>query len=212
MNLRLTSSKDSDLYSSMRSTGSDMDDYREQLALERTARTLTLRRSQRPTISHFLSKTPTSSQSILKNPLIDAANFPFLDPSYAVKQLSSGNLATLTEFLNNITACAQQTPRLAQTLARNPDIPEPFVNALNSDYPEQMQIMLIKALSVIFPISGDNQNLFIDSGLTFFLFDALSSTSLPILEASIMLTDVISESSSYARDSILSFGLIDFLV
>lgn len=212
MKHRLSSSNDLDIFSSIKSTGVDLSDYREQLALERTARTLTLRRSQRPSISHILSRAPTSSQSILKNPLIDSANFPFLDPNYAVQQLTSKNLASLTEFLNNITVCAQQTPRLAQSLARNPDISEPFINALNAEYPEQIQILLVRALAVIFPISGDNQNLFIDDGLTYFLFDALSSESLPLLESSILLTDVISEYSSYARDSILSFGLIDFLV
>ncbi|KAK8881500.1 hypothetical protein M9Y10_004236 [Tritrichomonas musculus] len=212
MNLRLQTSKDTDNYSSLRSSEADLDYYREQLALERTARTLTLRRSQRPTLSAFLSKTPASSQAMLKSPLIDSANFPFLDPNYAIKQLSSNNLSTLAEFLNNITACAQQTPRLAYGLARNPDIPTAFINALNSEYPEQIKLMLMRALTVIFPISEDNKNVFIDDGLTFYLFDALSSQSLPLLEAAVMLTDSISESSSYARDSILSFGLLDFLV
>ena len=202
MNLRLQKDEDTDSFSSLKSSGADLDDYREQLTRERTARTLTLRRVQRPMISHILSKNQPTSMMSITDPLIDPGNFPFLDPNYAISQLSTGNPTTLTEFLDNISQCTQHTPRLAQNLIRHPDIPEAFINALNAGFSEQLIISILKTLIVIFPLSAENQNIYIDAGLTFFLFDSLSSKSLPLLEVSVYLTAVIAEHSSYARDAI----------
>lgn len=212
MNLRLQKDEDTDSFSSLKSSGADLDDYREQLTRERTARTLTLRRVQRPMISHILSKNQPTSMMSITDPLIDPGNFPFLDPNYAISQLSNGNPTTLTEFLDNISQCTQHTPRLAQNLIRHPDIPEAFIHALNAGFSEQLIISILKTLIVIFPLSAENQNIYIDAGLTFFLFDSLSSKSLPLLEVSVYLTAVIAEHSSYARDAILSFGLYEFLI
>ncbi|OHS99931.1 hypothetical protein TRFO_33531 [Tritrichomonas foetus] len=208
--LRLQKIDETDALYSLKSTGADLTDYREQLARERNARTLTLRRSQRPTIAQFLSKAAQSNQNRI--PLIDSGNFPFLDPSYAISQLNTGNSNTLQEFLNHITSCAQQTPRLAQNLVKAPGVSEAFVNALSAGYSEQMIISIIRSLIVLFPIAGESMTTYVDDGLVMCLFDFLSSESVPLLQASIALTDVISEASGYARDSILCFNLHQFLI
>ncbi|KAH0787960.1 hypothetical protein GPJ56_008116 [Histomonas meleagridis] len=105
-----------------------------------------------------------------------------------------------------------QTPRLANNLLKNPELPEAFIDALNSGFPEDLNILIMKTIIVIFPHSPEVQDIYIDSGLCMCLFDFLSSQSLPLLEASIALVDTISESSGYGRDSVLCLGLHTFII
>lgn len=204
--LRLFKNQETDTF---KTNGMDLTDYREQLAHDRNSRTLTLRRMKKPTIAQFLNQ---GQKNPLNSPLIDINNFPFLDINYAITQLNNGNATSLSEFLNSLTVCATTTPRLASNLAQTPELSEPFVTALTAGYSEQITIQLIRAMIAIFPISGDNRTLFVDDGLTQSLYEFLSSQSLPLLESSIALVCVMSDYSSYANDSILSFGIHQFLI
>lgn len=206
--LRLHKNLDSDGSFNMRS-GVDLSDYREQLVHDRNSRTLTLRRIKKPTIQQFLTQGQTNT---LESPLIDTKNFPFLDINYAILQLTNGNTSSLSEFLNNLTVCATTTPRLAMNLAQAPEIAEPFADALSASYSEEINIQLITTMIAIFPIAGENRVNFVDAGLTTNLFEFLSSTSLPLLEVSIALVDVMTDYSTYANDSILCLGVHQFLI
>ena len=209
ISLRGIKNEETNEFFSLKNNDADLSNYRDQLSRERTARTLTLRMSQRPMIAQMFSK-PANDH--LKSPLIDIDNFPFLNPSYAINQLNNGNQKTLPDFLTSITICAQQTPRLIMNLVKDDGISESFMNALNAEHSEQINIMLIKALTVIFPILGEKKVQYVDNGLCMCLFEFLSSQSVPILEASIALTDVIAESSGYGRDCLLCFNIHQFLI
>ena len=204
--LRLFKNQDTD---AVKSIGTDLSDYREQLAHDRNSRTLTLRRIKKPTISQFLNQ---GQKNPLNSPLIDINNFPFLDINYAITQLNNGNTTSLSEFLNSLTVCATTTPRLASNLAQTPDLAEPFVGALLQGYGEPITIQLIRAMIAIFPISGENMVLFVDSGLTSSLYEFLTSQSLPLLESAIELVVFIIVYCFYENDSLLCLGIHQFLI
>lgn len=204
--LRLFKNQDTD---TLKTTATDFSDYREQLAHDRNSRTLTLRRIKKPTIAQFLNQ---GQKNPLNSPLIDINNFPFLDINYAITQLNNGNTTSLSEFLNSLTVCATTTPRLASNLAQTPELADPFVEALQAQYGDQVTIQLIRAMIAIYPISGENMIRFVDSGLTSCFYDFLTSESLPLLEAAIQLVGVMADYSSYANDSLLCIGIHQFLI
>lgn len=143
--------------------------------------------------------------------LIDIDKYPFLDIDYAIIRLTSGNNNLLSQFLNDLTNCIATTPKLASDLVQDPKFSEPFINALNGDCDEALKIQLIKAMTIIYPISGENMIIFVDDGLTMCLHDLLSSDSLQILESSISLVCAVAE-SSYGRDSFILFGIHEILI
>ena len=135
MSKNFRQAKDESIFS-LKSLGADLSEYREQLAKERSARTLNLRRTNRPTIAGFLNKKSICNVSNTK--LIDTSNFPFLDPFYAFGQLKKADPKTLPSFLNSLYICLQQTPRLASNLLKEEEIPEAFIGALMSDLQEDL--------------------------------------------------------------------------
>lgn len=196
---------------SLKSLGADLSEYRDQLAKERSARTLNLRRTNRPTIAGFLNKKSIGSASNSK--LIDTSNYPFLDPYYAFGQLKKSDPKTLPSFLNSLYVCLQQTPRLANSLLKEEELPAAFNSALMNDLNEDLIIILLRTICLVFKNSSEEQQIkYIDEGLCMCLFDYLSSQSLPLLDVSLTLVDTISEASGYARDSVLCLGLHSFVI
>lgn len=203
MNGRLHLNRDdTDALVTLKSSGADLSDYRDQLARERSARTLTLRRTNRTSIASLIGKPKVTS-----GPLVDVSNFPFLDPNYVCNTLRSGSISNLEEMLNNICGFTQTSSKLLKNVYLNEELPSVFIEALGNGLPSLQVVNILKTISVIFPKCEANQIRYIDEGLTMLMFDFLSSEDINILYAAICLIDVIVEVSSYARDSILSFGL-----
>lgn len=202
--------QDTDSLYSLRKSGADLSQYHDQLARERTARTLTLRRTARPTIAGVFGKIPTSSPS--RGVLFDAQNFPFLDATFATEVLESGDEQRIIEFLNNIQTVFNTTPRLLNALITSDAISQPFNDSLMNSTSEPLIIEIIKTITTIYPKCGPNQEKFIDDGLIFTYLNFLQSDNINILVATITSIDTLSEISSYARDSVLCTGILTDLI
>jgi len=191
-----------DDYSPLQQSGVDLSNYQEQLAKERSSRTLTLRRSVRPSINNVISR----PNSIPKpgTGFFDVNSFPFLDPAVFSDIIGSGNLERINELYRNIDFLSKEKPRLVQNLFNSPIICESLLSALVSDN-SGMIMVILGFICIIFPKSEGNQTKFIDDGLVFSLSGFLQSGSIPLIKQAILVIDVITE-CSYARDSLICIG------
>jgi hypothetical protein len=186
----------------MTTSDEELSSYRDQLNRERNARTLTVRRT-RPSILSFLSRQP---QRAPQRPP------PFLEVSFALSQFSSQSGHLLTEWFINVVAIAQQSPPLVGRLLNNTSVQEAFVGAVTDSPNEEFTIAALKYIVVLFPLFPDMHVPFVDLGLCLGLSEHLTSESPALLESAIACVDCIAESSAYARDSILCFGVHEPLI
>lgn len=198
--------QDTDSLYSLRRSGADLSMYHDQLARERSARTLNLRRSSRPSIASILGRS-RQHNSPLRVKLFDTTNFPFLDPGYFANVFSEGNKAAILEIIKNITTVYSATPRLLLNTIQAEEISEPLNNILTETEDEALIVEILQMIGLIYPRCGTNQEKFIDDGLVFSFLNFLQSESIPLLQATLTCIDAISDASSYARDSILCTGL-----
>jgi hypothetical protein len=183
----------------------DLSEYREQLARERNARTLTLRRGP-ITIAQFLGRVGGGGQTHLL-PKLDATSSPFLEPEYAMQRLRDANPKALADFFNNLVSIGQKSTRLAVPLMRNSAFQELFVSSISSSGSDDVTILLAKYFVILFPLFPDMHEPCIDFGLCYSFFDMFNSQNPAVVGAVIALIDCIAEASGYARDSVLCLGL-----
>jgi hypothetical protein len=189
----------------------DVSDYRDQLARERNARTLTLRpaRSRVPSIAQFKGRYGQNTPPHLPHGPVkpDPSSYPFLEPAYGIERLHEGNPKALTDFFNSLVSIAQKTPRLAVPLMKNADFQQTLVDSLSSAGSDELTLLLVKYFIILFPLFPDLHESCVDMGLCIGFLGMFDSQNLAIVEAAIDLVDCISEASGYARDSVLCLGI-----
>jgi len=192
---------------SLQNTGGDLSSLTEEMRKERNSRTMTLRRPNRITIgiSHLNSGSKLYDDDKSKC-------FSHITVEYITSVLESGNNQALISFIDEFSKMVFSKIPIARNLVKSPGLTYPFISALQGSYSADGIRCIISAISLIFPNCGPNRESFIDDGLCLVLPDHLLSSNPDLISSSIMLISVISESSGYARDSVLSFGLHDYLI
>ena len=198
------------MYSMRANDGADISMHNTQLAKERSTRSLTLRRSARPTIAGLTGLRKPIGTPRIK--LFDLEEYPYLDPSFCVSIFSQGNEGKIRELLENLSTVYNGTPKLVLNVIQSEDISEPILNFLSDCSNENLIIDILNFIGLIYPKSATNQEKFIDDGLTFYLLNYLQSENINLLLSTINCIDSISCASSYARNSILCMDLYSELV
>jgi len=196
---------DADAIYALRQSGADLSNYQDQLSRERSSRTLTLRRTNRPLISCVQTRsTPLSPHRINR---IDTASYPFLDPGYVRHVFQTGDENSALDLLKNMEDVYNINPKLLQSLISSESISESINKLLNSLKSIGSIGIVLHYIAVIYPKCGMNQERLIDDGLVFSLISYFESNDHYLIECSINLIGVLSENSAYARDSIICLGL-----
>ena len=198
------------IYSMLANAGADISVHNNQLAKERSTRSLTLRRTARPTIAGLTGIRKPSVSPRIK--LFDLEEYPYLDPAYCVSVFSEGNDGKIRELLSNLTTVYDGTPKLVLNVIQSEDISEPILNYLNESSNESVVVDILNFIGLIYPKSATNQEKFIDDGLAFSLLNYLQSDSPSLLLTTIRCIDAISAASSYARNSVLCLDLHNELI
>ena len=193
----------------MKSTGADLTQYSIELQQERNNRSLTLRRSNRPSIAGLLNKGGNSSN---RTSLIDPTKYPFLNPDVAVQILSSGNASKISEFAANILTTSAASPKLLSSLAKSQAVCETICEVFADESNEQTLVNIMNIIATIFPLSENMKEAYIDGGVILTLLGYLESESQLLACNSILLIKTLCDASVYARDSILSFGVLSTLM
>jgi hypothetical protein len=187
--------------------GADLTHYNEELARERNARTLTLRRRDGTSSSAF-GATPVSRAH---HPLINLAKYPYFDPEKAIATLGSGDESKIAELAAQIVSAAPSN-RLLTSLVRSTGFLEALSACLTNPYPIPLLVSLLDAIRTIFPHCGQFTQVLVDGGMTFPLVDFLQSAQPALVEATLNLLALLCEKSSYARDSILCLEIHSTLI
>ena len=197
-----TDKGEADAMSSLRRSGADLSNYQEQLIRERNTRSLTLRRQSRSrvSISAVLNRSNTA------NDQLNVSNYPFLDPDKAMATLASGNPKSVGDMMQNIIVLVRQSKRHIDPLMANDDFAAALVAAVN-DGDEQLSVIMMETLAVLFPFFPERHEFWVDEGLTMMFCDVFEGGSIKKMDAALDLISSISEASGYARDSILCLGI-----
>ena len=193
---------------SLKNTGADLTQYSIELQKERNNRSLTLRRSNRPTIAGLLHKDGNSSRTSL----IDPTKYPFLNPDVAVQILSSGNPSKISEFASNILTTSAASPKLLSSLAHSQAVCETICEIFPEERTETTLVNIMNIIATLFPLADNMKEAYIDGGIVCTLMDYLQSESLILACNSILLIKTLCDASLYARDSILTFGVHTILM
>lgn len=177
-------------------SGMDLSVYKEELNRERNSRTLTLRRMQRPTLRSVFGNIQQKNK-----PMISLSDNKQSIINEAVQTLNSGDESAIESFCQGIINTELVSVSNLAYLAHSPEVAEAMGTAATNGYSESTIVSLLGAISNLFPLSGQNANTFIDTGICFYLPEFLENPNL--INASVTFIGCISESSSYARDAIL---------
>jgi hypothetical protein len=190
---------------SMKNTGADLTQYSLELQRERNTRSLTLRRSNRPSIAGLMNRCS-------KVTLIDPTKYPFLNPDVAIQIVVSKNAQKIFEFSSNILTTSAASPKLLSALTNSKDFCDALCNAFQEIEEQQTLINLMNIIATIFPLSDNMKESYIDGGIICSIMDYLQSDSQLLACNSILLIKALCDSSVYARDSVLTFGVHTMLM
>ena len=191
-------------------TGADISAFNSQVLKERSTRSLTLRRTPRPTIAGLSGN--RRGNMIPRVKLFDTTDYPFLEPGYAAQVFSECNVGPIRQLCHNITTVYDATPKLVLNVIQSEDISEPMINFLSETSEEIAVNEVLNFIGTIYPKCGSNQEKIIDDGLTFAILNFLQSDNINIIPATINCINNISQASSYARDSILCMDVHSELI
>ncbi|OHS93645.1 hypothetical protein TRFO_11640 [Tritrichomonas foetus] len=200
---------------SLKKSGADLSNYREQCLKERNARTLTLRRNSRTAITNILGVNSLNSagKAHRRASFLDELQGINLTIETIAEILESGSLQRISDLCTQIVNVSSTSPQLLQKLFQDPSIAIPFVNCFTCGINESEMRLLIDAISSIFPICNEDlRRSFIDEGLLMNIYCFFESEYKPIIYSSLALVAIVSISSSYARDSVLSLGILDSII
>ncbi|KAH0791812.1 hypothetical protein GPJ56_004306 [Histomonas meleagridis] len=189
-------------FGGMQDSGIDLSEFQSQLAQDRCSRTMTFQKITRPSIARFCERSISKLEKEQYN-----ESSPFLDIDNACSILEKLNSDEMTTFLKNITICAEKNPKAMEPFLQSTEIPKQLSNALMSSTSDPIKILLLNTIAVLFPISEQVQNVYIDEGICFTISEFLQSDSDDLILASIGIIGVFSQSSSYARDAVMCIDL-----
>jgi hypothetical protein len=204
--MRRSPSYDLDAYDSHTMNGADLSRYQDELARERNARTLTLRRHGQ-SILDIRGKRPGCDRY---RSISDASRFPYLAQEKATAALSVDS--ELQELANQIISAAKAAPRPLKSLVHSSEFLDAFSAVLAAPHPPELIIRLLEVVIVIFPLLDPLTNSFIDGGICYSLNDFLSSPDPSIVSTTVRVLKEICGRSSYARDSALCLEIHTTLI
>ncbi|OHS98641.1 hypothetical protein TRFO_34920 [Tritrichomonas foetus] len=199
-------------FESLDKSGADLSNYQNQLSKDRISRTLTLRRSNKITISAFTHKKTYIGD--LNNPLP-----PALDPSIASQILGSNNEAKIIEYCGSLMNSCTGKTSIAPILSSS-EVASEFVNILNSSdtFSLNLIIAIIQVMTTLFPLLEQSMmTVYVDEGivmclLTFLAVDESSPPNTNLIHHALKFTAVMASSSNYARDALFSFGIHSMII
>ena len=200
-----TSSIDFRNIEGMKNTGADLTQYSLELQKERNTRSLTLRRSNRPSIAGLMKKNSKAT-------LIDPTKYPFLNPDVAVQIVSSKNPQKISEFSSNILTTSAASPKLLTSLAHSKELCDCLCEAFSEIEDSQILVNLMSIIAAIFPLADNMKEAYIDGGIICSIMDYLNPESQLLACNSILLIKALCDASVYARDSVLTFGVHTMLM
>ncbi|OHT00642.1 hypothetical protein TRFO_32669 [Tritrichomonas foetus] len=215
------------LYASPAQSANDnnMDDeqgitnYKKQFAKEREIRSLSLRRENHHSSSSFRNSPNFKSldKSLLSNELNDENEEAGSEPIQSAdicKVLNSNDIAQISALLSQFHQALISDPNRFPEISNSGDLSESFNNCLSGgNLPEIVICQILNVISLLFPSCPEEiQIKYIDDGLSFALFETLSAENLQLVHSSINLIMSLSDSSGYARNSLICLGIHDTLI
>ena len=182
-------------------SGGDLSEYKQQLARERNARTLSLRQIQRPSLKSVfgikeMRAKPRVSLSEDRQALINSA----------IAIFESGDETGISNYCNQIINSEVQSLAELNIIAKSQQLSSAICQAFTSGaFSDNTIILLLGAMSTLFPLAGDNSQSYIDEGIVYVFPEMLEKPEL--ISPIVTFIGIISESSEYARDSILCMEL-----
>lgn len=208
---RPTKLADFDASDSLKSSGADLTEYREQLMKDRNARTLVMRRMQRPAIAGVLGM-PRSTPR--KASLFDQMSTLTITPEQLCDILKSQSLQRISDTGQAICQFASTSPQVISNLFTSMKAEKALVECLAASWVDDNgRINLMNIIAALFPKSPQGvQNAFIDDELISTLMGFLESTNRALVIGSLKLIGATCLTSSYAGDTVLSFGMHEEIV
>ena len=138
-----------------------------------------------------------------------------ITPEMLSETLESGSLQRISDFCSQLITISKM-PSAANSLAKltnDPSIAASFVGCFSSGINDAVTQLLMDAISAIFPSCNDElQRNFIDEGLLLNVSMLLSSEVESVIYSALNLIAIVSLACAYARDSVLTFGLLDDMI
>ena len=205
--------------SSLKGNGLDLSAYRQQLENDRNSRSLIYRRTNRPTIAGFLSKTGSPNRSVS----LVSQQYPLLDPKISIPILEGTDVAKINEFCSNVVACHNvNSKRYLSELSNSEPLVVALIRALSKSFPRNTLISLMGTIAILFPLNSNMYETYFDNDLLFILLSFLSeitpeelansAEAQNLIGSTIELIGALSDCSLYARNSVLCLGLHSLLI
>jgi hypothetical protein len=190
---------------SSNASGLSLVDYPVQIANERRSRTLTLRRSCHPSIANSMHS--NKPHTVLVNPAI----YPLLQPATFSKKLRSNSESIIREYLNTLITLFTSNSSSFTELLNSQELALSMIEVLSSNKSENVLILVLSFLGLVFPKCGPTKQHLIDQDLVCYLTNFLITGSPNLIISTINILPILIDNSSYARDSILYYDVFNIL-
>lgn len=179
---------------------------KQQVAVQRKSRTINKRQSVHPTIAKSMSKN-SKPRPILIGPGV----MPLLQPATCLKRLKSDIDATVIEYVTTLISLFNSKPNSFTNLLESEEFPVGIIEVLANNNSETVLTLVLYFLGLVFPNCDSAKQRLIDEDLVNYLTNFLSTGSPPLKKSTIDLLPILVDNSSYARDSILCFDILNIL-
>ena len=197
---------DLDTSDSLKGSGVDLTEYREQLMKDRNARTLTLRRMQRPSIAGVLGMPRNVPR---KASIFDQMTSLAITPDQLCEVLKSQSLQRISDLGETICQFAVTSPQMISQLFKSMKVEKALLECLGASWVDDNgRINLMNIIAALFPkCTVELQSAFIDDELISTLMGFLESSNRALVIGSLKLIGATCRVSDYAGDTVLSFGM-----
>ncbi|EAX93284.1 hypothetical protein TVAG_082570 [Trichomonas vaginalis G3] len=187
-----------------------MGEYLTHVAKECTCLSLTLRRPPRPSIAALKANSTLIRKQ--HSPLLENEISPYLTVEGAIECINSNNFSNIVEMAAMIENCANSNQRMLDKLVGSEELALELVNALSNDaFQDFYKVHVMEIICSLFATSNIMSENYVDNGLTMSIIDMIQSESETITTATLTLIRQTS-GVAYVKDSMLTFGLPDYLI
>lgn len=172
---------------------------------DRNARTLNLRRTNRPSLGNL--------RAPRKSSLFEQLNRIAITEEEACKALSSQNPDQLCEFCDAVIQTSSSNKQTITSLATSKRVGDALLEILGGQYEERILIKVMGTVAALFPmLNASMQDMFVDDGLVEVVANLLESPADAVSKSAADLLGILSDYSCYARNYVLTFGKYDDLI
>lgn len=151
--------------------GADLSNYRDELARGRSARTLSLRRVNRPTILGTVGGSNRQSQA--KAHLSKSPSYTYFSLENTEATFSSGNECGISQFCSRLSEMSNQPKYLGQ-ISGSGEFAEMILSAFQENFSESTKINIMNGIAAIFPnMTNTIREKLVDDGIMFTFFRCL---------------------------------------